>query len=336
MNIRPDLQSVAPLLYRLVEYAKVFSNNNRDRWPHLKNNEDFQRVYQLPWPQRGPLENIYGDGRDLAVFMASRLTEFNYADSFPTLKSFADSFSGGWIDQIDILQEASQLAKDKITELEHPPWASRQMIVLFDDQIELLKAIKAVIQELKISEIYRWEGNSTHTQIHTTEYEKILNCIHLIGRMFERLPSTYAGKEEEHLRDHILITLGAAIIGSATGETFNKRGKTDILVRGHGANEFVGECKFWGGNEVYQATISQLLSYLSWRDNKAAIILFVPNKEFSSVLLKIKENTPSHPSFLRAISEQDETWLSYEFRLNEDVDRIVHIAVMAYHIPPVV
>ena len=336
MNIRPDLQAVEPLLYRLLEYAKVFQNNNREHWPHLKNGEDFRNVYELPWAQRGPLEAIYGDGRDLAVFMGSRLTEFNYAELFPTLKSFSDSFNGGWIDQVDLLRETSQLAKDKLSELDQPPWAARQMVKLFDDQIELLKSIKPVIQELKNSDVYKWENNSTLNQIYTTEYEKILNCIHLIGRMFERLPSTYAKKEEEHLRDHILITLGAAIIGSTTGETFNKRGKTDILVRGHGGNEFVGECKFWRGNETYQAAITQLLSYLSWRDNKAAIILFVPNKEFSSVLEKIRTNTPSHPNFLRQVSEQEDTWLSYEFRSNEDPDRIVNVAVMAYHIPEVV
>jgi len=336
MNIRPDLQTASPLLYRLIEYAKAFDRNNREHWPHLKNNEDFGKVYQLPWPQRGPQEQIYGDGRDLAVFMASRLVAFNDTASFPTLKSFADSFAGGWIDQTDLLQETSRLAKEKSGELEHPPLAVRHMIKLFDDQIELLAAVKQAIDGLKQTDIYRWENNATQTIIHTTEYEKVLGCIHLIGKMFERLPSTYAGKEEEHLRDHILVTLGAAIIGSTTGETFNKRGKTDILVRGAGANEFIGECKYWCGSEAYQSTITQLLSYLSWRDNKAAIILFVPNKEFSSVMTKIKVCTPSHPSFSALISEQDESWLNYEFKMNDDAERKVRIAVIAYHVPPMV
>ena len=151
--------------------------------------------------------------------------------------------------------------------------------------------------------------------------------------MFERLPSTYAGKDEESLRDHILVTLGAAILGSVTGETFNKRGKTDILVRGADSNEFIGECKFWHGKEVYLSTISQLLSYLSWRDTKAAIILFVPNMDFGSVIRKIKEHTSEHPNFFRLVSESDETWQNYEFKMNEDSGRTVSIAIMAYHMP---
>ena len=133
-----------------------------------------------------------------------------------------------------------------------------------------------------------------------------------------------------------MVTLGAAIIGSTTGETFNKRGKTDILVRGAGANEFIGECKYWRSSEAYQDAITQLLNYLSWRDNKAAIILFVPNKEFSSVMVKIKDCTPSHPNFSKLISVQDETWINYEFKMNDDPERTVRIAVMAYHVPPIV
>ncbi len=33
--------------------------------------------------------------------------------------------------------------------------------------------------------------------------------------------------------------------GQATGETFNKSGKTDILVRDGDRNVFVAECKWW-------------------------------------------------------------------------------------------
>lgn len=153
--------------------------------------------------------------------------------------------------------------------------------------------------------------------------------------MFERLPSTYAKKEEEHLRDHILLTLGAAVIGSATGETFNKRGKTDILVRNlvSGSNEFVGECKFWRGEVVYHRAIDQLLSYLSWRDNKAAVILFVPNKGFSNVLQSIRDSTPRHRQFLRLESEADDSWFNYIFNMSGEPNREIQLAVMAYHMP---
>lgn len=57
--------------------------------------------------------------------------------------------------------------------------------------------------------------------------------------MFERLPSTYAGKDEETLRDHLILNLEPRFQIGTTGETFNKSGKTDILMRHEGKNIFV-------------------------------------------------------------------------------------------------
>ena len=160
-----------------------------------------------------------------------------------------------------------------------------------------------------------------------------MNLIHDVGKEFERLPSLYAGKEEEHLRDHFLMMLEPNFEGSATGETFNKTGKTDILLRHEGSNVFIGECKFWKGEKSFLSTIDQLLGYLTWRDSKAAVIMFVPNKDFSSVVETIKEAAPKHTNFLKYVGEKDETWFNYEFHLDGDRNRVVKLAVMLYHTP---
>ena len=164
-------------------------------------------------------------------------------------------------------------------------------------------------------------------------YKKILQMINDVGKQFERMPSIYAKKEEEHLRDHFLMILEPNFEGSATGETFNKRGKTDILLRYENSNVFIGECKFWRGEKVYLSTISQLLSYLTWRDSKAAVIMFVTNKDFSSVVSIIKEVTKTHDNYLGYVNNTDETWFNYRFHINEDKNREVKLAVMLYHIP---
>jgi hypothetical protein len=78
VEIRGDFKSVEMLLARLVQYAAVFHENNYKNWSRLRNQEDFDRVYTLNWEQRGPLEAIYCEGCDLAVFMSSQLTAFNY------------------------------------------------------------------------------------------------------------------------------------------------------------------------------------------------------------------------------------------------------------------
>ena len=73
METRNDFKSVEGLLHRLIQFASVFQENDNDRWSHLKNREDFDAVYGLEWDVRAPLESIYCDGRDLAVFIDSRL-----------------------------------------------------------------------------------------------------------------------------------------------------------------------------------------------------------------------------------------------------------------------
>lgn len=81
-------------------------------------------------------------------------------------------------------------------------------------------------------------------------YQEILQTIHDLGKAIECMPSTYVGKSEEDLRDHILMYLEPRFEGSATGETFNKSGHTDILLRYKNSNVFVAECKFWSGVPV--------------------------------------------------------------------------------------
>lgn len=164
-------------------------------------------------------------------------------------------------------------------------------------------------------------------------YHDILQTIYDVGKVFERHPSTYSGKGEEDLRDHLLLYLEPRFEGSATGETFNKAGKTDILIRYENSNVFIAECKFWQGSKNYLATITQLLGYLTWRDSKAAVVVFVSNKDFSSVLKAVEDATPTHSNYLGYVNKEDESWFNYRLHINEDPNREVKVAVLLFHIP---
>jgi hypothetical protein len=165
-------------------------------------------------------------------------------------------------------------------------------------------------------------------------YNKILKIINDIGKNFERLPSTYSNKEEEDLRDHILMILDPNFeYGSASGETFNKSGKTDIQLRHDSSVLFISECKFWGGEKAYFKTIDQLLSYLTWRDSKTSIVIFVRNKDFSSVFATVKTVTSNHPNFVRELDQSDESWFNYIFSLPNDSNKELKLAVQLFHIP---
>ena len=164
-------------------------------------------------------------------------------------------------------------------------------------------------------------------------YMEILRLINDVGKQFERLPSIYKGKEEEHLRDHILMILEPNFTGSATGETFNKSGKTDILLRHESNNVFIAECKFWKGAKSFGDAVSQLLGYLTWRDSKAAVVIFVQNNDFTQVLETVQHEIKRHPNYLKFVRAEDEAWTIHHVHLNGDRNRIVNLAVMLYHLP---
>lgn len=167
-------------------------------------------------------------------------------------------------------------------------------------------------------------------------YLDILQVLHDYGKGFEQYPSISKGKDEEEIRDHFLFVLQPRYNWSASGEAFNKLGKTDILIKYEKEIVFIAECKFWHGQKGYLATISQLFDrYLTWRNSKAAVVIFVKSKNFSSVITEVKTVTPNHVNFVRFVNEKDETWLNYTFHINNNPSREVKLAVLLFHIPPI-
>ncbi len=69
-------------------------------------------------------------------------------------------------------------------------------------------------------------------------YDHILDVIQNMTTVMERSPATFARMDEESLRDHYLVQLNGHYQGTATGETFNNLGKTDILIREQDRNIF--------------------------------------------------------------------------------------------------
>ena len=166
-------------------------------------------------------------------------------------------------------------------------------------------------------------------------YDDILKVIYDLGKSMEKKPSTYKDKDEEGLRDQFLLVLETRYDSTtATGETFNKNGKTDIILKyaKDGSNLFVAECKFWHGESEFHKAISQLFDrYLTWRDSKAALLLFVTNKDFTNVIDTIKRTTPNHPCFLKSAGKRGETSFSFHFHLPQDKDKIVFFEIIAFH-----
>jgi hypothetical protein len=166
----------------------------------------------------------------------------------------------------------------------------------------------------------------------STTYNEILKMCNDMGVEIERHPDIYEDKDEEALRDFFLMVLSPHF-QSATGETFNKHGKTDILIRHEGTNVFIAECKFWRGISSYRKTIDQLLSYLTWRDSKAAILCFIKNKELTPVLEQIESGTLRHPCFVKSCGKRTESQFQFNFHLKDDTTRGIELAVLCFHFP---
>ncbi len=166
-----------------------------------------------------------------------------------------------------------------------------------------------------------------------SEYEHILEIIESMGLVIERSPSSFATLDEEAIRIHFLLQLNGHYEGSATGETFNAVGKTDILIRVDNRNIFIAECKFWRGPKGFSEAIDQLLSYLSWRDSKCALLIFNKNKDSSSVIDKMHEIMESREEHRRTLFHKENGNSRYTFIKKDDPGREIIVTTQLFDIP---
>ena len=131
------------------------------------------------------------------------------------------------------------------------------------------------------------------------QYEQALEVLRNARNALERTPSMTANLDEEKIRDLLLIFLNAQFEGAAAGEVFNGAGKTDILIRAGDRNVFIAESKIWKGPKTIRDALTQLLSYLVWRDTKAALLLFIRSGETTAIIDKAVAEIKMHPNFKR-------------------------------------
>jgi hypothetical protein len=166
-------------------------------------------------------------------------------------------------------------------------------------------------------------------------YKDILKVVYDAGKSMERKPALYLDKDEEGLRDLFLFILETRYEGiTATGETFNKKGKTDIILKysADNTNLFVAECKFWKGPAEFHQAINQLFDrYLTWRDSKVALMFFVQNRDFSKVLETVKGEAKKHSYYKKVINYNGESSFSYVYRLPNDEDKEVFLEIILFH-----
>ena len=165
------------------------------------------------------------------------------------------------------------------------------------------------------------------------EYEHILSVISHMVMVMERSPKAFKDMGEEDLRQHFLVQLNGHYEGQATGETFNYKGKTDILVRVQGRNIFIAECKFWRGSADLKGAIDQLLGYTSWRDTKAALLIFNRDTGMSTVVKNVPEAVQEHPNWKSNCEYDHETGFRYAFTHKDDPGKMITLTVLVFNVP---
>jgi len=95
----------------------------------------------------------------------------------------------------------------------------------------------------------------------------------------------------------------------------------------------VAECKVWRGPKELSDACDQLLGYLTWRDSKAALLIFNKhNGRFSEILEKIPETLTTHRLFVKSMDGRSAGEWRYCFRSEEDEARLVAVHVFAFNL----
>jgi hypothetical protein len=163
------------------------------------------------------------------------------------------------------------------------------------------------------------------------QYEQALAVLRNARNALERTPSMTANLDEEKIRDLLLVLLNAQFEGAAAGEVFNAAGKTDILIRADDRNVFIAECKIWKGPKTIRDALGQLLSYLTWRDTKAALLLFIRTGAPTTIITKSITEIEGHTNYKRTQSTAEDGE-RYDFILhaNGDPNREIRLAFLPF------
>lgn len=184
-----------------------------------------------------------------------------------------------------------------------------------------------VVPEKKRSiELPKPDDSSSPSIIPDNHYLEILNLIDDLGVNIERSVDTVRDLDEESLRDIFLIGINSHYAGIAQGESFNRSGKTDILLPYENWNLFVAECKFWSGQAQFVDAMDQLLGNLTVRDSHACLMMFSRRSRFNEIHEKAREAAKSHERFETELPGHDDHDV-YRFQIDSGTPVKVSVKV---------
>lgn len=293
---------------------------------------DDHLIITMQLPALNLATDIYGDTERLHVLQAEQQKSVQDArDSHikqlqETVKRSGDQ-TNPWNDSLAI-QIRRILEERAMVAVEAMRFAANSDVPVF--RVE--EAEQVPLQPGIVRRKLRPDASSSEATLTAEIYEDIVQTIEQMTRAMERTP-TAARLGEEEIRDLILFVLNANYRGAAAGEVFNGTGKTDILLRWNDQNAFIGECKFWEGPARFRNAIDQLHGYVTWRDTKAALILFVKAGKPTDIIDKASHELRKHRTFIEEAPRTNGTRRDFVMCAADDDAKHIDVALVVVILP---
>ena len=207
-----------------------------------------------------------------------------------------------------------------------------------------LRILLGTIGVKNISELEQYDSNFPFAQniliedraiAYHKKYRAILGYIYKLCKGYEQDENIYKGKDEEYLRSLIVSALKSGFPElNSSSETFNRKGKTDIIIQAPDNNNIlIAECKIWRGEKMLSKAMDQLLKYVTWRDKGTALILFVKKRGIRDIIEKAKSATAKHSCCVRYSGQTEESSFSYIYHTKDDPKSLIALELMIFHYP---
>lgn len=273
--------------------------------------------FDIEYHNDASLKDVFNRNKDYLFFMVDNVNkdiEKHNLEIKQKIFRLYDYYESNFNNENDLLNNLG------VERIEHDNSNFKEIVIPFKDKIKYSDDLNEYNVEEKVI-----LGNAN--------YERILNEIYAFCSEFEKFPKVYCNHNEEELRSILVSHLNGLCVDSVTAETFNKKGKTDILISHNSNILFIAECKIWYGAKKYLESITQLLGYLRWKDTKSALIIFVKGKNFLDILNKIEKVTMNHPNYICSKNRPHRNFFNFIMAAENNNEVHIELGVLLFYLP---
>lgn len=170
----------------------------------------------------------------------------------------------------------------------------------------------------------------------TRDFAQLLDVMQKMAQVMQCSPSALLRMDDEALPAHFLFQLNGhfenKMPGESPSEIFAYAAKSTIGIEVEGKHVFLAECHFWSDARDFAAILRRLLGFSSWRDTKAAVLLFNRDKDFSQMLDAIQATIKSHSNLKRELPQLSRTSFPYVFAHHADRNREMLLTILAFDV----